>query len=41
MGANCQPVCEVHLSNDIDKAKELAEEELHGVRTVALHRLLE
>merc|ERR1719273_1517200 len=29
------------LSNDVDKAKELAEEELHGVRTVALQRLLE
>ena len=34
------PVSEVHLSNDVDEAEELTEEELHGVRAVALHRLL-
>ena len=34
------PVSEVHLSNDVDEAEELTEEELHGVWTVALHRLL-
>ena len=34
------PVSEVHLSNDVDKAEELTEEELHGIRAVALHRLL-
>ena len=34
------PVSEVHLSNDVDEAEELTEEELQGVWTVALHRLL-
>ena len=34
------PVSEVHLSNDVDEAEKLTEEELHGVGAVALHWLL-
>ena len=37
---NVTPVSEVHLSDDVDEAEELTEEELHGIRAVALHRLL-